>query len=126
MLHRITAIILGIIVGLLAIAGFFVEGSHLLGIMNVDLPLDILRAILAIALLIVGIARVSLVATRTVLLIVGILYVLMGLGAFGDRTLFGMLPTGLTGFDIGFHLVVGVAAIVIAAIRERPVQTVQV
>jgi hypothetical protein len=118
-MHRITAAVLGILIGLLAIVGFFIEGSHLMGIMNVDIALDVLRAVLAIALLIVAFARVSHAAVRTVIIIVGALYVVMGLIAFGSPTLFGMLPTGLTGFDIAFHLVVGAAAIIIALVPDR-------
>ncbi|HWM34594.1 MAG TPA: hypothetical protein VNR36_10195 [Pseudolysinimonas sp.] len=111
---RIIARVLGIVVGLLAIIGLFVEGDHLLGIMNVDIALDVLRIVIAAALLYVGFARVPLAAVRTVLIVVGAMYVLMGLLAFADRTLFGLLPTGFTGFDIGFHLVVGAGAVVVA------------
>ena len=113
---RIVARVLGVIVGLLAIIGLFVEGRHLFGLMNVDLALDILRVVITVALLYVGFANVSIRAVRTVLIVVGILYVLMGILAFASPTLFGILPTGLTGFDIGFHLVVGVAAVALAAI----------
>jgi len=116
---KIVARVLGIVVGLLAIIGFFIEGEHLLGIMNVDLALDIIRLVLAIALLVVGFAAVPLSAVRAVLIIVGAMYVLMGILAFFDPTLFGMLPTGFTGFDIGFHLVVGIAALVVAFIPQR-------
>jgi len=116
---KIVARVLGIVVGLLAIIGFFIEGEHLLGIMNVDLALDIIRLVLAIALLVVGFAAVPLSAVRAVLIIVGAMYVLMGIFAFFDPTLFGMLPTGFTGFDIGFHLVVGIAALVVAFIPQR-------
>lgn len=118
-MHRLVARILGIVIGLLAIVGFFVEGELLLGIMNVDLALDILRVILAVALLVVGFADVPASAVRAVIVIVGALYVLMGLLAFADPTLFGLLPTGFTGFDIGFHLVVGVAALVLAFLPDR-------
>jgi hypothetical protein len=111
---RIIARVLGIVVGLLAIVGFFIEGEHLLGIMNVDLALDIIRVVIAAALLYVGFARVPLSAVRAVLIAVGALYVLMGLLAFADPTLFGLLPTGLTGFDIAFHLIVGAGAVVLA------------
>lgn len=118
-MHRLTAQVLGIIVGLLAIAGLFVEGEHFLDLMNVDLALDIARIVLAAVLLIVGFGPFSAVAARTVLAVVGLMYVLMGLLAFADNTLFGALPTGFTGFDIGFHLVVGVIAVVIALIPAR-------
>jgi hypothetical protein len=109
--------------GLLAIIGFFVEGEHLLGIMNVDLTLDILRLLIAVALLVVGLApQVPAQATKAVIIVVGAMYVLMGLLAFADPTLFGLLPTGFTGFDIAFHLIVGIAALVIAFVPQRVVE----
>jgi hypothetical protein len=121
--HRIVATVLGIVVGLLAIIGFFVEGEHLLGIMNVDLTLDILRLLIAAALLVVGLApQVPASATKAVIIVVGAMYVLMGLLAFADPTLFGLLPTGFTGFDIAFHLIVGIAALVIAFVPQRVVE----
>jgi hypothetical protein len=121
--HRIVATVLGIVVGLLAIIGFFVEGEHLLGIMNVDLTLDILRLLIAVALLVVGLApQVPAQATKAVIIVVGAMYVLMGLLAFADPTLFGLLPTGFTGFDIAFHLIVGIAALVIAFVPQRVVE----
>lgn len=122
-MHRTVATVLGIVVGLLAIIGFFVEGEHLLGIMNVDLTLDILRLLIAAALLVVGLApQVPPQATRAAIIVVGGMYVLMGLLAFADPTLFGLLPTGFTGFDIAFHLIVGIAALVIAFVPQRVVE----
>lgn len=56
---------------------------------------------------------------KTLILVVGAMYVLMGLVAMADPEFFGILPTGFTGFDIGFHLVVGIAAVVIAFIPQR-------
>jgi hypothetical protein len=112
----IVARILGVVVALLAIAGFFVEGEHLFDLMNVDIALDALRVVIAVALLYVGFARVRASAVKTVIVIVGVVYVLMGALAFADRTLFGLLPTGLTAFDIGFHLVVGIAALILAVV----------
>jgi hypothetical protein len=123
---RWTARILGIIVALLAVIGFFVEGEHLAGLANVDLTLDIVRVVIAVALLWVGFGRSSASALRAVLAIVGIMYVLMALLAFADDTLFGLLPTGFTGFDIGFHLVAGIVAVIAAflpARDRRPVST---
>jgi len=119
-MHRMVAVVLGVVVGLLALIGFFIEGDHLLGIMNVDITLDVLRLVIAAALLVVGLApSVPLAATRGVIIAVGAMYVLMGLLAFADPTLFGMLPTGFTGFDIGFHLIVGIAAIALGALPTR-------
>jgi hypothetical protein len=115
---KLIARILGIVVAVLAIAGFFVEGDHLLGIMNVDIVLDVLRVLIAVALLIVGFGRVPIGAVRAVLIVVGAMYVLMGLLAFFDPTLFGMLPTGFTGFDIAFHLIVGLGTLIVAFVPK--------
>lgn len=123
---KIVARVLGVVVALLAVVGFFIEGDHLMGIMNVDIALDLLRTVLAIALLGVGFSRASIGATRAVVAIVGVLYVGMGFLALLDRTLFGLLPTGLTDFDLGFHLVVGIAALALAIFAkgtERRVAT---
>jgi hypothetical protein len=113
---KVIARVLGVVVAVLAIAGFFVEGEHLLGLMNVDLALDVTRVLIAAALLIVGFARVPFAALRAVLIVVGAMYVLMGLVAFASPTLGGILPTGFTGFDIGFHLVVGLGTLAVALI----------
>jgi hypothetical protein len=116
---RIVARVLGVVVALLAFVGFFVEGQHLAGLMNVDIALDVLRVVIAAALLYVGFGRVSASAIRTVIVIVGAMYVVMGLLAFVDPTLFGLLPTGFTGFDIGFHLVVGAGALILAFVPAK-------
>ena len=116
---KIIARVLGVLVAVLAIAGYFVEGEHLLGFLNVDLTLDVLRTIIAIALLVVGFANVPDRAVHVVVAIVGAMYVVMGIIAIFDRTIFGMLPTGFTGFDIGFHLVVGIGSLVAALLPER-------
>jgi hypothetical protein len=120
---RILARVLAVVVALLAVVGFFVEGEHLAGLMNVDIALDVLRVVIAAALLYVGFARASASATRTVIVIVGAMYVVMGLVAFADPTLFGLLPTGLTGFDIAFHLIVGAGALVLAFVPSKTPQS---
>lgn len=108
-MERRTARVLGVLVGGLAAAGLFVENRHLVNLMNVDLTLDLLRIPIAAALLYAGF-KGSLGLVRRVLLIVGVLYIGMGLVGLFDRELGGLLPTGLTGFDIAFHLLSGAAA----------------
>jgi hypothetical protein len=102
--------IYGILIGALGIVGLFVSG-HLFGIMNVDLTLDILRIVLAAYLLYAGFVSKSDRAVNGGLLVVGALYVVMGVVGLADSTLGGMLPAGLTGFDIVFHLLTGALAI---------------
>ncbi|HEY4556869.1 MAG TPA: hypothetical protein VIG82_01605 [Enteractinococcus sp.] len=118
-MHKLVAKILGIIVAALAIVGFFIEGTHLFGLMNVDIALDITRTVVALVLLYVGFGRVSDSAARLVVAIVGGMYIVMGLVTFIDPTHFGILPTGFTGFDVGFHLIVGAAAVVIGFLPNR-------
>jgi hypothetical protein len=121
---RLVARVLGIVVALLAIVGFFIEGQHLLGLMNVDIALDVLRVVIAAALLYAGFGDVTDETIRTILIVVGAMYVLMGVLAFFDATLFGLLPTGFTGFDIGFHLIVGIGAVVLAVMPQRTATTI--
>ena len=118
-MYRIAALVLAALAGLLALIGYVVEGEHLFGLMNVDLTLDVLRTVLAIALLVVALAPVHSTVVRAVLFAFGALYVIMGLYALADANLFGALPTGLTGFDIAFHIVVGLATLAVAAMRDR-------
>lgn len=118
-MHKLVAKILGIIVAALAIVGFFIEGTHLFGLMNVDIALDITRTVVALVLLYVGFGRVSDSAARLVVAIVGGMYIVMGWVTFIDPTHFGILPTGFTGFDVGFHLIVGAAAVVIGFLPNR-------
>ena len=118
-MYRITAIVLAAVAGLLAVVGYFVKGEHLLGIMNVDVTLDVLRTVLAVGLLVVALAPVRSTVVRAALFVFGALYLIMGLYAFADPELFGALATGLTGFDIAFHIVVGLATLAVAAMRDR-------
>lgn len=118
-MHKLVAKILGIIVAALAIVGVFIEGTHLFGLMNVDIALDITRTVVALVLLYVGFGRVSDSAARLVVAIVGGMYIVMGLVTFIDPTHFGILPTGFTGFDVGLHLIVGAAAVVIGFLPNR-------
>ncbi|WP_291041307.1 hypothetical protein [Herbiconiux sp.] len=119
MFAKWVARILGIVVALLAVVGLFIEGEHFAGIANVDLPLDIARIVIAVALLVVGFGRVSRGALSAVLAIVGIMYVLMGVLAIFDPTLFGILPTGFTTFDIVFHIASGLVAVIAAFVPGR-------
>ncbi|GAA2171814.1 hypothetical protein GCM10009846_07170 [Agrococcus versicolor] len=119
-MQRKVALILGIVVGALGLVGLLQEG-HLLGLMNVDIALDVTRILLAVVLIAASFRER---AARAALVIVGVLYVGMGIIALPDPQLLGMLPSGFTGFDIGFHLIVGVLAIVIGAIPARSRRTI--
>ncbi len=118
-MQRTVVRVYGVLIALLAVMGLFVgEGSHMLGIMNADMTLDILRIALAAYLLYAGFVAKEGPVVRSALWTVGILYIGMGVLGLIDPKLWGMLPTGLTTFDVGFHLVTGLLAIAIAAKKE--------
>ncbi|MFB2580497.1 hypothetical protein ACEXQD_04540 [Herbiconiux sp. P15] len=123
MFAKTIARILGIVVAVLAVVGLFVEGRHLAGFANVDLPLDISRLVIAAALLWVGFGRIGRGALAAVLALVGIGYVLMGVVALIDRELLGVLPTGFTGVDVVFHILAGFLALIAAFTLRREVDT---
>lgn len=104
----------GLLIALLAVVGLFVSHGHMFNVMNADGFLDGLRVVLAVALLYAGFATNNVKLMRSLLGAVAASYV--GLAVLGliDSKLWGLLPNGLTGFDIVFHLVTGVAAGVVA------------
>ena len=93
------AAMLGLFLGGHAGVGLFIEGDHILGLLNVDFLIDIIYIASAAALLVVGFTRSSVKAIRGTLLAVGL--ILLGIGALGqiDKTIAGLLPTGLTVLD---------------------------
>ena len=101
--------IYAVLIAMLAVLGLFVSG-HLFGIINTDPAIDALRVVLAAILLYVGFATRDNNLAHAALLGVGILYVGMALIGLVNPTLGGLLPSGLTGFDVAFHLVIGVVA----------------
>jgi uncharacterized membrane protein YuzA (DUF378 family) len=119
MVTRWFARVLGIVLALLAVIGFFVEGEHLLGFMNVDIALDVVRLVLAALLIWAGFFSEARKPVNIVLWIVGASYLLLAIMGMIDPNVFGLLPTGLTGFDLVFHIIVGIAAIVVTFITDR-------
>jgi hypothetical protein len=109
----------GVLIALLAVMGLFVnDGSHMLGFMNADMALDWLRIALALFVLYAGFVAEDGSLQRSALWTVGVLYVGMGILAMVDPELWGLTPTGLTVFDVGFHLVTGLFAIAVASKKQ--------
>jgi hypothetical protein len=105
---------------LLGIAGLMVGSSHLLNLMNADMALDVTRLILAGILLYLGFRTNNYGAMRSVLTLIGVLYIGLAVIGLVSPTVGGLLPGGLTGFDIGAHLALGVIALVAAAAHHAP------
>lgn len=103
--------IYGAVIGLLGIIGLFVSG-HLFLITNTDIAMDILRIVVAAYLLFAGLIAKNDNMANTALMIVGILYVGIGLLGLFTPTVGGVLPAGMTGFDTVFHLAAGAFAVI--------------
>lgn len=97
------------VIGLLALMGLFVDG-HLFGFLNVDMMIDLLRVVLVVALIYAAFVSKAASTVAGVLLFIGMLYLAMAVAGLFDNTLMGMLPSGLTGFDVGLHVVLGAIA----------------
>lgn len=110
MLKRL-AQILGIITAILVLGGLFMERGHFLGLMNVNIALDLFRIPIAAALLYAGYVTDNSSIIRNILGIVGVVYVLIAILGIINSKVWGLLPDGLTGFDEFFHLFTGLLAI---------------
>jgi len=109
-----------VVVAFLGVAGLFVEEGHLFDITNANIVLDILRLGLAGLLIYAGFFTNSARAIRIALITFAMLYLGLGVAGLIDSEVWGLLPAGLTGFDIVFHLVAGLAGGVVAmTIKEN-------
>jgi hypothetical protein len=117
-MQRQTVKFYGVLIALLAAAGLLMNDGHLFGLMNVDPALDWTRVVLAVLLLYVGFKSGSETAVRSSLVFVGVLYI--GLAVLGliDSKIWGLLPNGLTGFDVVFHAATGIAAVMVGMKAE--------
>jgi hypothetical protein len=121
-MSRLVAQILGIVVATLAVVGLLTNG-HIFGLINGDLTMDLLRIPLAAALLYAGFGTHYAPTVRSVLMFTGVAYVGLALLGLIDATLWGLLPSGLTGFDIVFHLATGILAVVAARSTHHYIAT---
>ena len=113
-MQKQTAKMYAILIALLAIGGLFIKDGHLFGLTNADTALDWTRVALAALLLYAGFKSKNAGFVRGSLMFVGVMYVGLAVLGLMDSELWGLLPNGLTGFDIVFHAVTGVAAIGVA------------
>jgi hypothetical protein len=99
-----------LLVGGLGIIGLFVSG-HLFQITNTDIVMDIFRIALAGYLFYAGFISRDDRTVNGALNVTGIVYLAIGILALVTPTIGGLLPAGLTGFDVVFHLATGALAL---------------
>ena len=112
-MERKVSLILGTGLVLLTLAGYAKrkEPKHLFGLMNVDTRHSVLRTPLTMLLLYGGAGRSPLKNTRTILSLVGALYLVIGALGSIDKKIGGTLPSKLTKFDFVYHFTIGALAL---------------
>ena len=106
--------ILGVVLILVGIVGLVLGDKVWLGILNVDIVEDIVHLATGGLLAYVGFSRMDLGAARSVVLALGVVYLLVGILGFFVPTLFGLIPNGYTVFDDLLHLALGALSLIVA------------
>ena len=114
---RVYAQVLGVVLILTGVLGLVLGERLLLGILNIDILEDIVHILTGGLLAYVGFGRTSLALARTLVLALGIIYLVVGLLGFVVPTLFGLLPDGYTVFDNLLHLALGLLSIAVAYLQ---------
>lgn len=111
--------ILGVVLILLGILGLLLGDTLLLGVLNIDVVEDIVHILTGGILAYVGFGRLHAGVARTLILVLGVVYLLVGVLGFILPTLFGLIPNGYTVFDNLLHLVLGALSIAVAGVSGR-------
>lgn len=118
-LVRQYAAIMGAVVLLLGTGGLPEGNRQLGGFLPLDLAEDLIHLAAGILLLYAGFGQRGISFVRTVLLMVGVAYVLLGLLGLIVPDLFGLLPHEYSMVDNLTHLAIGAANLVVARISRR-------
>ena len=106
--------ILGVVLILIGVVGLLVGDRQFLGILNVDIFEDIVHLLSGGLLAYVGFGRTDLSTARSVVLALGVVYLLVGIVCFVAPMVFGLIPSGYTIFDNLLHLALGVLSLALA------------
>jgi hypothetical protein len=82
--------------------------------LNVDIVEDIVHLVTGGLLAYVGFGRVDQAMTRTVVGVLGVIYLVVGVLGFVMPMIFGLIPHSYTLFDNLLHLALGILSIALA------------
>ena len=114
MYARVYAQIIGVVLILVGLVGLVLGDQVWLGILNVDILEDVVHLITGSLLAYMGFGRVDQALTRTVVGVLGVIYLVVGVLGFVVPMIFGLIPHGYTVFDNLLHLALGVVSIALA------------
>jgi hypothetical protein len=106
--------ILGVVLILVGLVGLVLGDRVWLGILNVDIVEDIVHLATGGLLAYVGFSGMDLSTARSVVLAVGVIYLVVGILGFLMPMMFGLIPDGYTIFDDLLHLALGVLSLAVA------------
>ena len=106
--------ILGVVLILVGIVGLVLGDRVWLGILNVDIFEDIVHLLTGGILAYVGFGQTELSTARSVVLALGVIYLVVGILGFLVPMMFGLIPHGYTIFDDLLHLALGVLGLAVA------------
>jgi hypothetical protein len=111
---RIYAQVIGVVLLLVGVIGLVLGDQVWLGLLNVDIFEDIVHLVTGGLLAYLGFGRTDLTLTRTVVGVLGIIYLVVGVLGFVVPMVFGLIPHGYTVFDNLLHLALGILSIAVA------------
>ncbi len=116
---RTYAQVVGVVLILLGVVGLLLGDELFLGILNIDLVEDLVHLLSGGLLAYIGFGRTDGGTVRSVVGVVGIVYLLVGILGFVTPMLFGLIPNGYTIVDNLVHLALGVLGLVVAGVPGR-------
>ena len=102
--------VLGVVLILVGLVGLVLGDKVWLGILNVDIVEDIVHLATGGLLAYVGFSGMDLSTARSLVLALGVVYLVVGILGFAVPTMFGLIPNGYTIFDDLLHLALGASA----------------
>ena len=111
--------ILGVVLILVGLVGLVLGDRVWLGILNVDIVEDIVHLATGGLLAYVGFSRLDLATARSVVLALGIVYLVVSILGFVAPIMFGLIPHGYTIFDDLLHLALGVLGLAVVLSAPR-------
>jgi uncharacterized protein DUF4383 len=111
--------ILGVVLILVGLVGLVLGDKVWLGILNVDIVEDIVHLATGGLLAYVGFSGMDLSTARSIVLALGVVYLVVGILGFVVPTMFGLIPNGYTIFDDLLHLALGGLSLAVALSAPR-------
>ena len=111
--------ILGVVLILVGLVGLVLGDKVWLGILNVDIVEDIVHLATGGLLAYVGFSGMVLSTARSIVLALGVVYLVVGILGFVVPTMFGLIPNGYTIFDDLLHLALGGLSLAVALSAPR-------